>query len=89
VLAWVSATAARPVLQALPVRLRGGGEEPGLRGGRAKGQKALVGVAVELKQPRRYGRSRMASLAKRWRLDTHSAWTAPGWLSIGEGPDLR
>jgi len=40
-----------------------GGEEAGLRGGRAKGKKALVGVAVELKQPRGFGRCRMAVLA--------------------------
>jgi transposase-like protein len=40
-----------------------GGEEPELRGGRAKGKKALVGVAVELKEPRGYGRCRMAILA--------------------------
>jgi transposase-like protein len=40
-----------------------GGEEPGLRGGRAKGKKSLVGVAVELKEPRGYGRCRMAILA--------------------------
>jgi transposase-like protein len=40
-----------------------GGEEPGLRGGRAKGKKSLVGVAVELKEPRGYGRCRMALLA--------------------------
>jgi hypothetical protein len=33
-----------------------GGEEPGLRGGRARGKKSLVGVAVEVKQPRGYGR---------------------------------
>ena len=26
-----------------------GGEEPGLRGGRARGKKALTGIAVELK----------------------------------------
>ncbi len=39
-----------------------GGEEPGLRGGRAKGKKALVGVAVEVKQPRGYGRCRMGIL---------------------------
>ncbi len=32
-----------------------GGGEPGLRGGRAKGKKALVGVAVEVKEPREYG----------------------------------
>lgn len=40
-----------------------GGEEPGLRGGRAKGKKALVGVAVEIKEPRGYGRCRMAIIA--------------------------
>ncbi len=39
-----------------------GGEEPGLRGGRAKGKKSLVGVAVEVKQPRGYGRCRMEIL---------------------------
>src|SRR5262250_1179852 len=39
-----------------------GGEEPGLRGGRAKGKKALVGVAVEVREPRGYGRARMAIL---------------------------
>jgi DNA-directed RNA polymerase subunit RPC12/RpoP/transposase-like protein len=36
-----------------------GGEEPGLRGGRAKGKKALVGVAVEVREPHGYGRCRM------------------------------
>jgi len=40
-----------------------GGEEPGLRGGRAKGKKSLVGIAVELHQPRGYGRVRMGILA--------------------------
>ena len=39
-----------------------GGEEPGLRGGRAKGKKALVGVAIEVKEPRGYGRCRMVIL---------------------------
>ncbi len=39
-----------------------GGAEPGLPGGRAKGKKALVGVAVEVRQPRGYGRCRMAVL---------------------------
>jgi hypothetical protein len=39
-----------------------GGDEPGLRGGRAKGKKALVGVAVEVREPRGYGRARMAIL---------------------------
>ena len=40
-----------------------GGEEPGLRGGRARGKKVLVGVAVEVKEPRGMGRCRMAPLA--------------------------
>jgi transposase-like protein len=39
-----------------------GGEEPGLRGGRAKGKKALVGIAVEVKEPKGFGRCRMAIL---------------------------
>jgi transposase-like protein len=39
-----------------------GGEEPGLRGGRAKGKKTLVGIAVERVQPRGLGRCRMAVL---------------------------
>jgi hypothetical protein len=28
-----------------------GGDEPGLRGGRARGKKSLVGVAIEVKKP--------------------------------------
>ena len=40
-----------------------GGEEPGLRGGRAKGKTALVGVAVEVQEPKGIGRCRMALLA--------------------------
>jgi transposase-like protein len=39
-----------------------GGEEPGLRGGRAKGKKLLVGIAVERRHPRGLGRCRMAVL---------------------------
>jgi len=38
-----------------------GGEEPGLRGGRARGKKVLVGVAVECREGG-YGRCRMAIL---------------------------
>ena len=37
-----------------------GGEEQGLRGGRAKGKKALVAIAVEARQPKGIGRCRMA-----------------------------
>jgi len=40
-----------------------GGEEPGLRGGRQRGKKVLVGVAVEREQPRGFGRCRMAPIA--------------------------
>jgi transposase-like protein len=36
-----------------------GGEEPGLSGGRAKGKKALVAIAVEVKSPKGFGRCRM------------------------------
>ena len=39
-----------------------GGEEPGLRGGRGKGKKALTGIAVEA-GPKGFGRCRMAPLA--------------------------
>jgi transposase-like protein len=40
-----------------------GGEEPGLRGGRARGKKVLTGIAVEVSSPRGIGRCRMAPLA--------------------------
>jgi transposase-like protein len=39
-----------------------GGEEPGLRGGRQKGKKSLVAVAVEVREPKGFGRCRMAIL---------------------------
>jgi transposase-like protein len=39
-----------------------GGEEPGLRGGRAKGKKTLVGMAVEVREPKGFGRCRMRVL---------------------------
>ena len=39
-----------------------GGEEPGLRGGRQKGKKVLVAVAVEREQPKGFGRCRMAPI---------------------------
>ena len=39
-----------------------GGEEPGLRGGRQKGKKTLVGVAVEVREPKGFGRCRMLIL---------------------------
>ena len=39
-----------------------GGQEPGLRGGRARGKKVLTGVAVEVSEPKGIGRCRMALL---------------------------
>lgn len=39
-----------------------GGLEPGLSGGRARGKKSLVGVAVEVHEPRGYGRCRLSVL---------------------------
>ena len=39
-----------------------GGEEPGLRGGRAKGKKVLTGIAVEVRKPKGLGRCRIAPL---------------------------
>ncbi len=40
-----------------------GGEEPGLPGGRAAGKKVLTGIAVEIRNPRGFGRCRMLPLA--------------------------
>jgi hypothetical protein len=40
-----------------------GGQEPGLRGGRARGKKVLTGIAVEVREPKGIGRCRMALLA--------------------------
>jgi len=37
-----------------------GGQEPGLRGGRARGKKVLTVIAVEVIKPRGFGRCRMA-----------------------------
>ncbi len=40
-----------------------GGLESGLPGGRARGKKVLTGIAVEIREPRGYGRCRMLPLA--------------------------
>jgi transposase-like protein len=40
-----------------------GGEEPGLPGGRARGKKVLIGIAVEVRPPRGIGRCRIAPVA--------------------------
>ncbi len=39
-----------------------GGQEPGLRGGRARGKKVLTGIAVEVREPKGIGRCRMVVL---------------------------
>jgi len=39
-----------------------GGRDPGVGRGRGKGDKVLTGIAVEIKEPRGYGRCRMAPL---------------------------
>jgi len=65
-----------------------GGEEPGLAGGRAKGKKALVGVAVELNDPTGYGRCRMAILDDGSAASLHPFVTdsvAPGAKVITDG----
>ena len=49
-----------------------GGEEPGLRGGRAQGKKVLTGIAVEIMEPRGIGRCRMALLADASSASLHS-----------------
>lgn len=40
-----------------------GGEEPELSGGRAKGKKILTAIAVEVKEPRGFGRCRIAPVS--------------------------
>jgi transposase-like protein len=53
-----------------------GGEEPGLRGGRAKGKKSLVGMAIEVHEPKGLGRCRMAILADASAASLHPFVTA-------------
>ena len=53
-----------------------GGEEPGLRGGRAKGKKSLVAVVVEVHQRRGYGQTRMSIIADASAASLHPFVTA-------------
>jgi transposase-like protein len=53
-----------------------GGQEPGLRGGRAKGKKALVGIAIEVHEPKGLGRCRMAILTDASAASLHPFVTA-------------
>ena len=65
-----------------------GGREPELPGGRAKGKKVLTGIAVEIKEPKGYGRCRMAPLADASSASLHPFVTAhvePGATVITDG----
>ncbi|WP_427019162.1 IS1595 family transposase (plasmid) [Pseudarthrobacter sp. P1] len=65
-----------------------GGHEPGLQGGRARGKKALAGVAVEVTEPAGFGRARMALLTDATGPSLHhfvAENVAPGTLVITDG----
>jgi transposase-like protein len=65
-----------------------GGEEPGLKGGRAKGKKAMVAIAVEVQDPKGFGRCRMAIIADGSAESLHPFVTAnvePGSTVITDG----
>jgi transposase-like protein len=65
-----------------------GGEEPGLRGGRQRGKKSLVGVAVEVREPKGFGRCRMAILPDAAAASLHPFVTdhvEPGTTVITDG----
>jgi len=65
-----------------------GGQEPGLRGGRAKGKKVLTGIAVEIHEPRGYGRCRIAPLPDASATSLHAFVTdhvEPGATVITDG----
>jgi len=68
-----------------------GGEEPGLRGGRARGKKVLTGIAVEVREPKGIGRCRMAPLTDASADSLHAFVTdhvEPG-STPGAAPGLR
>ncbi len=65
-----------------------GGEEPGLRGGRARGKKVLTGIAVEVREPKGLGRCRLAPLADASAASLHAFVTdhvEPGATVITDG----
>jgi transposase-like protein len=65
-----------------------GGEEPGLRGGRARGKKVLTGIAVEVHEPKGIGRCRMAPLTDASAASLHAFVTdhvEPGATVITDG----
>ncbi len=65
-----------------------GGLEAGLPGGRARGKKVLTGIAVEVREPRGFGRCRMAPLADASAASLHAFVTdyvEPGATVITDG----
>src|ERR1035437_4670278 len=65
-----------------------GGEEAGLAGGRARGKKALVAVAVEVRSPKGFGRCRMRVIPDGSARTLHTFITdniAPGSTVITDG----
>jgi transposase-like protein len=65
-----------------------GGQEPGLSGGRAKGKKILTGIAVEIHEPKGYGRCRIAPLSNASSASLHafvSDHVEPGATVITDG----
>ena len=65
-----------------------GGLEEGLAGGRASGKKVLTGIAVELREPRGFGRCRMLPLADASAASLHpfvSDHVEPGARVITDG----
>ena len=65
-----------------------GGEESGLRGGRARGKKVLTGIAVDVRGPNGLGRCRMRPLADASAASLHAFVTdqvEPGARVITDG----
>jgi transposase-like protein len=65
-----------------------GGEEAGLRGGRARGKKVLTGIAVEVRDPKGIGRCRIAPLADASATSLHAFVTdhvEPGAVVVTDG----
>jgi transposase-like protein len=65
-----------------------GGEELGLAGGRARGKKVLTGIAVEVREPKGFGRCRMLPLADASAASLHPFVTdhvEPGATVITDG----
>jgi len=65
-----------------------GGKEPGLSGGRAKGKKVLTGIAVEILEPKGWGRCRIAPLADASAASLHPFITEniePGTTVVTDG----